>query len=144
MTTPTLESWLASLEEVERKATAGPWSYDHDENEIHSDSRSTGDGEPWHIVPGQDNCNVTWPNAEFIAASRSALPKLVSALRAAVGALEFYSDQRRWGSVAISGPIEIRLSSQEEIPIRLSSCIDQGHKSREALSAIDDILKGNK
>lgn len=73
---------LPRLIELARAATPGPWSYDVDEDEIHADSCSTQDGEPWHVIPSQQTGYFTPKNAAFIAAANPAtVIALAEALR---------------------------------------------------------------
>lgn len=57
------------------KHTPGPWSYDADENEIHSDSMQETGGDPAHI------CEVLGPNKEVNASLIAAAPEMLEALK---------------------------------------------------------------
>lgn len=61
---------LQKLRELAERATPGPWSYDVDEDEIHSESCATSDGEPWHVIPSQTSQSVaSIRDSQFIAAA---------------------------------------------------------------------------
>lgn len=68
-----IEEWR----QIANGATPGPWSYDRDEGEIHADSRSTSDGEPWHVVPAQAEGHIKTNDGLFVALSREAVPALI-------------------------------------------------------------------
>lgn len=56
------------------KHTPGPWSYDADENEIHSDSTQEAGGDPAHI------CTMLGSNIEKNVALIAAAPEMLEAL----------------------------------------------------------------
>lgn len=56
------------------KHTPGPWSYDNDENEVHSDSMQDSGGDPAHIC---EMIGVNWAaNGKLIAAAPEMLDML--------------------------------------------------------------------
>lgn len=83
--TTRIKDKLKEMSERREKATPGPWSYDFDENEIHSDSMQDFCGDPAHI------CEMLTPrridNAAFIAASRTEHEKLTRAVELLIAAL---------------------------------------------------------
>lgn len=78
-------------------------------------------------------------NAEFIAESRSALPKLVLALRAAVGALESYKK-----SFIEDGDLLIDAKWINDNELSGTTLADPGELAEVTLVTIDGILKENK
>lgn len=118
--TPSIDAYLKRLEELERKATAGNWRFNKELSRravklIYNKHGYLIANVGGYKIDDTDND----ANAELIAASRSALPKLVTALRAAVGALE---KQKKWWHFEDTG------------------CRAECSLTCEALSTIDDIL----
>lgn len=70
------------------KATAGPWSYDIDENEIHSDSRQDFGGDPAHICEMMVQTGRKFDTAQFITHAANNAAKLASALRICAEAIQ--------------------------------------------------------
>jgi len=91
---------LDRLEALEKAATPGPWDMLGETGEVHAIEFVDGCGDPLHVVEHK----IKEENAELICEARNALPRLVAALREALGIIEckLYHDYQRvspWKSI---------------------------------------------
>lgn len=94
----TAREFLAAVQQRAAAATSGPWMKDPDEPSIvlKPDAPGGWDGTAIATVQRDDYGLVEEANTEFIAASRTDVPRLVAALTAALDLA------REWESVAIN------------------------------------------
>lgn len=90
-----MPKWVEELKELEKKATPGPWyvryrySPDGSRNDVAIVAHDS--DEEAFVLLDQDNL-PPYKDCELIVDSRNAVPKLISALETAVGALKKISD----------------------------------------------------
>jgi hypothetical protein len=139
--------------EIAKAATLGPWSYDDDEAEIHSDVMMEYGGDPYHIVKGDGSIPVN--DAKFIAhfnpqfclslieEIRRLTNELENAdygevaliykkkLDAAVKVIKFYADEKgeHWGAC--------RSEDTSETCCHMVAEISGGKKAREYLKTLE-------
>lgn len=97
---------LKKLEEMEKKATPGPWV-----NRPSGIVQRQGGSGPiifWDDHPKTENKD--WKaNYELIAETRTALPVLIAVIREQQKAIEFYAEQEEWDKAEINdGGLEAR------------------------------------
>lgn len=94
----TLPLYLANLKALCEKATPGPWTaFDPDVGEDEGIWIKTAEGSIASVRRGCDEVGPreqNIPDADFIAASRTALPTLIAQLEVAIKALEFECGNR--------------------------------------------------
>ena len=120
----TILKFITDLEELEKKATLGEWGHEEERYSARNVIGVRPNDDRW-IVHCQPEFNG-YGNAEFIAHSRNALPKLLAAMRILVDACEWYGDNCE-NKVA-------KYTTEEQV--RYS-----GELAREALARVKEILK---
>ena len=91
----TITDWLKKCEEVEGKATKGPWIDTSNEEEV-LPIRSCDDYSEICRDPELDDRES---DRGFIAFSRTALPLAVKIIRRLVDAVKCYADEENWGPI---------------------------------------------
>jgi hypothetical protein len=113
--TPT--PWLARLDELEalaEAATPGPWDAPSREAEYFADT----------IIMLADTYENYQNNCAFIAASRTAVPQLVAALREAMTALERVNAETQRGPLLTDGAIVMVRTALARITATLSGEVE--------------------
>lgn len=90
--TTKLESYLQEVKERAEKATPGAWLHEKHKDDYVFPPASCGEDHP----PVCDVSNSNSRDADFIAHSRTDIPKLLAMLEEALEAIRFYANKNAW------------------------------------------------
>lgn len=145
----TLEEFLERLEELEKKATPGPWTAKDCsvQNcwcgyiECLPENFSEGKIRDWIVGTGE----MRLADCAFTAQARNALPKLLKVVRVLKEGLSYYGSVQRWESTTHESTRDgIGCGDFETRKLEIGSGYEQvgGKHAREALAEAERIIEG--